>query len=267
MVVSVAQARNVRGHAGEPLPVVWKSFERAGIQFQRGQLALVAAAPGAGKSATVLSYILKAGLRTLYISADSDPADQIARATAILTGAKTSTAKEEFVVGHVRPEVARSNVWWSFNAQPTLRDIDEEIDAMYELQLADPEVIVIDNATNVLSGFAGNEEDPFGGLEALMDHLNALARRTGACVITTHHVTGPHNDGCTSIPLSGLKGQIGRVPQLILTISKRPSVGDFTPDMLVVSVVKNRGGKADPSGRLQAELSFDGDHMQLTDLE
>ncbi|WP_301546715.1 AAA family ATPase [Gordonia sp. X0973] len=266
MVVSVRQSRNVRGHAGEPLPTVWESFDRIGARFLRGQLAMIAAAPGVGKSALALSYALQAGVRTMYFSADSDATEQIGRASSILTGAPLADTKAEFIAGEIRDEVQRAPIYWSFNAQPTLDDIDEEIDALYEAYLWEPEVVVIDNLTNVLSGFAGNEEDPFGGLEALLDHLNGLARRTGACVIATHHVTGPHNDGVTAIPLSGLKGQVGRVPQMVLTVHKRQAVGEFSPDMLVVSLVKNRGSKSDPTGRMTAELELDGDRMQLKDL-
>lgn len=268
MVVSTRQAKNVRGHAGEPLPVVWKSFERIGAMFCRGQLVMIAAAPGVGKSALTLSYVLQAGVRTLYFSADSDPADQLSRASSILTGERNTRAKADFVAGKPLPDaVEKAGVFWSFNPQPTLRDIDEALDALYELALWEPEVIVIDNATNVLSGFGDNEDDPFGGLEALMDHLNGLARRTGACVIVTHHVTGEHNNADRPVPLGGIKGQIGRVPQMILTASKRASVGDFSPETLVVSLVKNRGSTADPSGNLLAELEFDGAHMQIKDLE
>lgn len=267
MVVSIAQSKNVRGHAGEPLPTVWKNFDELGVSFHRGQLVLVVAPPGVGKSILTLSYVLQAGVRTLYFSADSDPADQISRATAVLTGAHHLTAKAEFVAGTVRPEITNAQVFWSFNPQPTLRDIDEELDALYEAYLWEPEVIVIDNATNVLSGFAGNEDDPFGGLEALMDHLNGLARRTGACVITTHHTKAEYNDANLPAPLSGIKGQIARVPQIVLTIGKRPKMSDFAPETLMVAPVKNRGRKSDPTGKTFAELEFDGDHMQLKDLK
>lgn len=266
MVVNIRQSRNVRGHAGEPLPTVWKNFEATGIRFLRGQLAMIAAAPGVGKSAIALSYALRSGARTMYFSADSDATEQIGRSASILTGVLLNQAKADFIEGKIPGAVQDAPVFWSFNAQPTLQDIDDELEALYEAYLWEPEIIVVDNVTNVLSGFAGNDEDPFGGLEALMDHLNGLARRTGACVIATHHVTGPHNNADHPVPLGGLKGQIGRVPQMILTVSKRQAVGDFAPETLVVSLVKNRGGKSDPSGGLYAELELEGDRMQLKDL-
>ena len=93
-----------------------------------------------------------------------------------------------------------------------------------------------------------------------------MARTTEACVIVLHHVTGPYNDANQPIPLSGVKGQIGRVPELILTLHKE--VGEYGyEDLLKVSTVKNRGQKADPSGQDFAELTFDGYHMQIKDPE
>lgn len=90
-----------------------------------------------------------------------------------------------------------------------------------------------------------------------------MARRTGAALVGLHHVTGPFNDSATPIPLSGIKGQIGRVPEVVLTMH-RISEG-FGSDSLRVSTVKNRTGKADPSGYDYAELEFNGDTMSIVD--
>ena len=78
-----------------------------------------------------------------------------------------------------------------------------------------------------------------------------------------HHVTGPYNDADKPIPLSGVKGQIARVPELVLTLH-RVSEG-FGPDSLNVSTVKNRGGKSDASGQDYAALEFEGSTMQIND--
>jgi len=82
-------------------------------------------------------------------------------------------------------------------------------------------------------------------------------------VIGLHHVTGPHNDGDKPIPLSGIKGQIGRVPEMIMTLHRVPN--EFGPDALNISTVKNRGGKSDPSGQDFASLEFVGETMKISD--
>jgi RecA-family ATPase len=125
-----------------------------------------------------------------------------------------------------------------------------------------PALVVIDNVTNVRTG-GDNDDDPFSGLEALMDYLHDMARSTGACVVGLHHVTGGYNDADRPIPLSGVKGQIARVPEMVLTLHKQTD--EFGPDLLCVSTVKNRGGKADPSGSEYVSLTFNGDTMQIKD--
>ena len=97
-----------------------------------------------------------------------------------------------------------------------------------------------------------------------MDYFATMARNTEACVIGLHHVTGPYVDADKPIPLSGVKGQITRVPAMVLTLHRRAGeLGE--PDTLCVSTVKNRGGKSDPSGHTFAELDFRGASMSITD--
>jgi hypothetical protein len=98
-----------------------------------------------------------------------------------------------------------------------------------------------------------------------MDYLHNMARSTGACVVGLHHVTGGYNDADRPIPLSGVKGQIARVPEMVLTLHKQSE--EFGPDLLCVSTVKNRAGKADPSGGDYVTLSFSGDNMQIKDTQ
>jgi hypothetical protein len=62
-----------------------------------------------------------------------------------------------------------------------------------------------------------------------------------------------------------VKGQITRVPELVITLHRKASEMDFGVDTLYVSTVKNRGGKSDPSGVDAAELEFIGDTMQIRD--
>ena len=135
--------------------------------------------------------------------------------------------------------------------------------AAYEEVYGDyPALTIVDNITNVRSGGL-NDEDPFAGLEVTLEYLHDMARQTGSCVVVLHHVTGPFNDSDKPIPLSGVKGQIGRVPELILTMHRVPS--QYGTDVLNVSIVKNRGGVQDPSGRDFVSLDFDGAMMQIKD--
>jgi replicative DNA helicase len=251
------------------LPPVWDALESKGTRFLRGQLGLVCAGPGTGKSAFVLSYALKAQVPTLYFSADSDAFTQTSRAVSILTGRTMEKAVEIVRDGDNRDkELAEvfSDIPIRFNyaASPGLDDIENTMRAYDEVYGDFPSLVVVDNVTNVRVG-GDNDDDPFSGLEGFMDYLHGMARETGACVIGLHHVTGTYNDADKPIPLSGVKGQITRVPELVLTLHRKTSDLDFGVDTLYVSTVKNRGGKSDPSGVDAAELEFIGDTMQIRD--
>ena len=151
---------------------------------------------------------------------------------------------------------------FNYAPSPTLDTITTQIHAYEELHGDYPELIVVDNALDVV--MEGGDIDQAQSLDALMAWLHELARTTDACVIVLHHVTGPYNDANQPIPLSGVKGQIGRVPELILTLHK--ALGEYGgPDEIRVSTVKNRGQKADPTGQSFVSLDFDGYRMSIQD--
>ena len=265
-MLTLAQSADVRGSAGEPLPPVWETLERYGTRFLRGQLALIAAGPGTGKSAFVLNYALRSGVSCLYFSADSDAYVQLSRSLAILGGLNMQDAGELAIAGGEAVEriVSHVPVRFSYDPSPTLEHIERELAAYEELYGDYPELIVVDNALDV--NLEVGDADQAQSLDALMAWLHDVARGTEACVMVLHHVTGPYNDANQPIPLSGVKGQIGRVPELILTLHKHPD--DYGgSDELRVSTVKNRGQRADPSGQSFVGLTFDGYRMSIKDAE
>lgn len=259
---SLVQSKRVRGSAGEPLPTVFKALAAAETVFRRGQLVLVSAGPGTGKSAFVLTQALLAAVPALYFSADSDAYEQLVRSICIMTGSSVEAARAAVLtddMGRIEPKLAGVPIRFNYNASPSLDTLEDSVNAYVQLYGDYPHLIVIDNITNVrtetVEGSGGAQR-----LEDLMDYLHDMARKTGACTIGLHHVTGAHNDGDKPIPLSGVKDQIGRVPEMILTL--------FRPErnMLGVSTVKNRGGKNDPSGKSYVELEFEGERMRISDI-
>ncbi|HVV11607.1 AAA family ATPase [Amycolatopsis sp.] len=244
------------------MPIVWKSFEEKEIIFRRGQLALISAGAGTGKSALTLAYALKAAVPTLYLSADSDAYTQLSRAVAMVTGWNFRAAQDAVLkdqLGPAEEALAGLPVRFNYLASPTLGDVETSVEAYDEVYGSYPDLVIVDNITNIRSGMSEEDGDPFAGLEGLLDYLHTMGRETQSCVAGLHHVTGPYNDGDKPIPMSGVKGQITRVPEMVLTMF-RPG-----PGLIGVSPVKNRGGKNDPSGNTYAELEFDGDKMSLSD--
>ena len=264
-MLTLTQSAAVKGSSGEPLPTVWASLDKEGTRFLRGQLCLVAAGPGVGKSAFVLSYALRSGVSCLYFSADSDAFVQLSRSLAILGGLNMTDAANMVLGGdyeQIKGLVGGVPIRFNYSPSPTLDIITEQVHAYEELHGDFPELIVVDNALDVVMD--GGDIDQAQSLDSLMSWLHELARTTDACVIVLHHVTGPYNDANQPIPLSGVKGQIGRVPELILTLHK--GQGEYgAPDEIRVSTVKNRGQKADPTGQSFVGLDFDGYRMSIQD--
>lgn len=244
---------------------MFESLDAKGTRLLRGQLVLVCAGPGTGKSAFILTYALHARVPTLYFSADSDAYTQLTRSVSILTGWSQERSSRAIREGKLEAaaEAALADIPIRFNysASPSLDQIEDSMMSYEEVYGDYPALVVVDNVTNVRGG--GDEDDPFAGLESLMDYLHGMARSTSACVVGLHHVTGGYNDADKPIPLSGVKGQITRVPEMILTMHR--SYSHFGSDTLRVSTVKNRGGKQDPSGRDFVELDFVGETMQIKD--
>jgi replicative DNA helicase len=264
-MLTALQSLKIKGSAGNPLPEVYKSLTMKDTRFLRGQLALICAGPGCGKSAFALNLAMKSRVPTLYFSADSDPYTQSSRMISIRTETPLYESGRMVLDRNIPSEIENQidmPIRFEYSASPTIDDIDLSMQAYAEVYEAYPALVIIDNITNVRSG-GENEDNPYAGLEVLMEYLHDLARTTGSAVVGLHHVTGSFNDSEKPIPLSGIKGQIGRVPELILTMHK---ISDGRgSDSLRVSTVKNRAGRADPSGYDYAEMEFHGPTMTIKD--
>jgi hypothetical protein len=219
-------------------------------------MVLVASAPNVGKSPFALNLAHRSGLRCLYFSADTDAFTQYTRVVALHAGIRLADveAHPEQFTEYVRN---LKHLHFHYDASPTLDDIDEELMA-YAMVWGDwPQIIVIDNLSNVYTG----TDERWARLEAALDYLHDVARKTGALVVVLHHVTGEHEDGQSAVPLSGLRGKVSKVPEQVLTLWR---AGDELEPCMGVAVVKNRGGKADPSGRYSAVLRWDLEYGKLT---
>ncbi|MEU7096028.1 AAA family ATPase [Kitasatospora aureofaciens] len=246
---------------------MFQAFEENGIFIRQGQLTLISAAPGIGKSVLSQTIATRAKLPAFYFSADSDQFEMYVRAAAMITGWRTEDIGNAVLHGKTDTIDAKlsetSFIRYDFKASPTPDDVDDELRAYAMTYGQWPNLIVIDNISNL--DFGGGAADT-AALEEACNYLHDLARETGAAVIALHHVQGPYNNGDIPVPLSGLRGQIGRVPEVVLTLHNASD--DFEAQAGIqtigVNAVKNRGGKADPSARNVIRLSYRPERMSLT---
>lgn len=262
---TILRASSGKGDSGEALPVVFPRLEAATARFRRGQITLIAAAPGVGKSA--LSLRLLVGLPetpSLYLSGDTDAFSMALRMAAMVTKHSVRDVENQYDIGHGQFYNSHlekfQHVRFDFSATISPDFIEEQFTA-YALTYGEyPHVLVVDNLSNMDMGHGDNGDNGYAALERSLDFLHELARNTGTAVICLHHLTGQFDDGDTAPPLSSLRGKVSKVPEMVLTLF-RTGTTDFPG--LGVAIVKNRNGKNDTKGGLYVNLDWDPERMQL----
>jgi ABC-type branched-subunit amino acid transport system ATPase component len=243
---------------GEPLPPVFKAFDLAKIVLRRSEVSMFAGAPGAGKSTLALAIALRTNVPTLYVSADTGAHTMSMRLFSMITGKSQDEAEVALSkdISYAREALAPTNhIKWSFDAAPTLNDIDEEVLAFEELHGENPHLIVLDNLIDITDG--GGEE--WSGMRSVMKEIKYLARDTNAAILLLHH-TSEAFTGNPCPPRASIQGKVSQLPALICTMAQTDE------GLLAVAPVKNRYGKARASGDSAAFLSFAPEYMYIADL-
>ncbi|MGN9782826.1 AAA family ATPase [Nonomuraea sp. ZG12] len=247
---------------------MWQSLADATVHVRRSQVAMVAAAPGVGKSAFTLNLAIRSGARGIYMSADSDEVTQAIRAAAIMTGDPVQEIEAAYKAGkgekYDKALREFTRVWFDFDAAPSLSQIEEEVLAYAYMYGMWPELLVLDNLANVFDEGGG---EGFTGLEATMSFLVDLARKTEAAVVVLHHVVGDAESGDQPLKLKDIRGKISKLQTLILGLAYTDSFIVNGGRALGVYVLKNRSGRANAAGDLFVELEANLDRMLIKDWE
>lgn len=264
---NLLQARQRNTALGEPIPLPFQGLVDHDIHVRKGQLTLMAAGPGAGKSALFQAALHHGGGRdnrsnVMYISADSGPEVMYERAACLATGLDSSTVRsmvEDGNVAHIDAEIAakHGHIYYDFTASPSHEHVIEELEAYHELHGQYPDVIVMDNLKDLSDDM---DSDEWRALEDAVMFLKDLAREAGAAVITLHHVGGEHENGDSPIPLNGLRGKVAKTPAMVFT-AYRPG---GSSEELRLSIVKNRNGRAQSLGQFWVPLKVDLSRMAFT---
>ncbi|MEV6638059.1 AAA family ATPase [Actinoplanes sp. NPDC051470] len=245
---------------------MFHSLAAESVHIRRGQFTLIAAAPGVGKSVFAMAESLGCDAPGFYFSADTDAFTMYVRSGAMLTGWTTGDIENAVAHGNTATVDALleklSHIRFDFSGRIEVDALEEELKAYASTFGEWPHVIIIDNLSNLDLPEAG---EGYVALEQACDYLHEIARETGAAVIALHHVTGTFDDGITPVPMSGLRGKVSKVPELILTLYRDVTAGTDEVGRLYVCPVKNRTGKADPSGAWSIPLHYEPPRMLLRD--
>ena len=245
----------------EPLPDVWRALSGKQIKFRRGQVCMVAAQPNAGKSMFALVYAIRANVPTLFFSADTDISTVAMRTAAHLTQHTQLMVENNLALqsGFYNHQIDRiSHIKWVFDPSPSIDDIELEVKAYIELNGLPPQLIVVDNLSNVVA----ETENEWSGLRAIMTEFHHLARLTEACVLVLHHTSEQSEYGKNSLPppRRAIHGKISQLPSLIVTLGYDPLDSSLT-----VAPVKNRFGPHSADGSDYVTLFVDYSTCQIGD--
>ena len=232
----------VEAGVSEPLPMPWKALAEIEVAVRRGQVHLWAGAPGMGKTAIALNYLLHPDVQrevaTLYFSPDSDVMTIAPRTLALMQGRRVrdvfsafeSQKADEYI------EVAKElrHVQWCFEYPLEDKVIDLEIEAYQVIHGHNPDLIILDNIRDVFLEDADGSD--WGQQKATVDYFKQIAYKTGAAVILLHHLTGGKENGDTVPKLGDIENKLGK--------NVRQALLFFSPDEYTIGIrcEKNSSG-------------------------
>lgn len=251
-----------RGGASAPLlPDLHPLLAAETIRVRRGQMIMLTATPGGGKSLLALHYCVSRNPgRVLYFSLDTDLGTMRMRAAAMKTGLTVDEIEgileqeggEDFIEDALA-ELSES-VRWCDDAR-SMEDIDDEIQAFVEVYGCYPDLVVLDVLLNVDNG-----GEDWSGSMRVMGQLHSLAHSKGPAVMVLHHNAERRADQSVPAPRGDMIMKVAQYPEVVLSLALAPQERE-----LRVSAVKNRSGKADPSAPTYISLPVDLPRMSVYD--
>lgn len=238
----------VRADLGQ-LQVPWPHLADH-IRPRPGNLVLVQAAPGVGKSSFALGWALRTKAKTLICSWDTDlatQADRVAAATLNIPSAAISYAEYPDALDmarHNHPGLRFFDLAMSVDDLPELLEAEREYLGTY------PDLVVIDNVGDLV------EEESAAAYQTTFLKLLRLARKTNSSFMCLHHIRRKPvetEQDAASVKVRRQDGLYGgdRLAEIVLGLWQP------RPGRLRCAVLKNRTGPADPNGGLSVDFDAD----------
>jgi KaiC/GvpD/RAD55 family RecA-like ATPase len=245
---------------GEALPTVFKTLGDKGFHFYRGSVYVTAAAPNVGKSPFALSHMLgMPETPCLYICADTPRHITVVRTVQMLTTTDQAHAEAELEdnSSEVFNELAKANHIGAFyRSGISAEDVALMIGAFAEIKGEFPHYVVIDNLINI--AYEGDSE--LQAQRQIMAELDTIAKDANICIHILTHVSGSYKNGITPIPQDGVMNKISEFQHGTLALTRGERENE-----LLIGILKNRTGIADPSGTNRFGLHANFALMELHD--
>lgn len=235
----------------------WPTLDRE-LQLHTKELALVAGAPGAGKSVYALNLAMSLTDPVLYLAQDSAPS-VFARVAALALGEEISWIYDSLRHPHRKQQIIDGladeypNLFIHAGAL-TVEGIEDRLVALTEVLGEAPKLVVIDNLIDTV--VPGHHHQDVGFYASSLNDLKQMAIRHNSCVLALHHVTrrgsdssSPHGLGTRALKMTDLLYSGEREAEHVLGVFH-----SVDKSKLHVQVLKQRDGEADPEGGLSVPL-------------
>jgi len=225
------------------------------IGFRARDLTILAGAPGGGKSTLAVNLAMRMDYPSLYLAQDS-PASVLSRMSALVTQedisktAKLLSSEERYKVSEkLRDE--RPTLVFERGAV-TIEGIENRIIALREWLGEPPKILYIDNLIDLIVEGTSHGDNSF--YTKALPALKRLANTYNMAVIALHHVTRGGNADHAS-------GRQGLAMNNLLYAGEREArhvwgVYNDGEGALMVQILKQQDGPADPDGKLEIGLRW-----------
>lgn len=232
-------------------------LERA-VQLHTKELALVAGAPGAGKSVFALNIAMSLNDPVLYFAQDSAPS-VFARVAALALGEEITyiydslrhAERKHKIINDLQDEYPDLFI---HAGALTVEDMGARLVALEEVLGQAPKLVIIDNLIDTI--VPGHHHQEIGFYASTLNGLKQMAIKHNTCIMALHHTTrrggensNPHGLGTRALKMTDLLYSGEREAEHVLGVYH--SIDKKT---LHVQVLKQRDGDADPEGGLEVSL-------------